>query len=150
MPDFRPVATSVTTDSNSATIKFEDGHRVTFKSFDDVLSRKTEGLRHFWLYKKNRIVVQYHGQTSVRTRHLGPSENEHCFIQVTRGYTRERIVAYWEAAVNFVDDDHTDNVLVPPIEQMRQPPYTAYSITQASLQDLSYIKDKLVLLPDEE
>ena len=150
MPDFRPVATSVTTDSNSTTIKFEDGHRVTFMSFDDALSRKTEGLQHFWLYNKSKIVVQYHGQTSVRTRHLGPSEKEHRFVQVAKGYTRERIVGYWETAIRFADDNRAGNIRVSPIEQMQQPPYTAYSITQASLQDLSYIKDELVLLPDKQ
>jgi hypothetical protein len=153
MPSTNPVATSVTIVKNSVTIEFADGHRVVFESFDDVFSRQTEGLRHFWLYKNKQIVVQYRGQMTTRTRHLGPSDNEHRFVQVTKRYTREHIVRYWQAAVNFAEDKYTDEILAVPRDKMPRPPhptYALYYVTQASLQDLRYIKDKLVLLPDEE
>jgi len=153
MPSINPVATSVTTDGHSTTIHFNDGHRAVFESFNDIMNRKTEGLMHFWLFKRSRIVVQYHGQIKTRQRHIGPSDNEHRFVQVTKGYTREHIVGYWKAAVNFVEDTYVDDIIVVPIEKMPLPPYpvySAYDITQASVQDLSYIEDKLVPLPGEQ
>jgi len=136
--------------NNSVIVTFEDGHRAYFETYEKLVSRQSVGLKFFWLYKRRRIVVQYTGQMQYRAHSLGPNENEHVFSQVTKGYGRDQVTAYWQAAVSFADDDYIVTVLNTPSEAIRTQSYPAYYITQASLQDLSYVKDELVPFPGEQ
>ena len=149
MPGFRTIAVSMTADSSSVTVKFRDGHRVIFEAYHNVLTTGLEGIRRFLLYKGNRIVVEYHGQMQFSSRFMRPSENDHRFYEVARGYTHERIVGYWQAAMRFIENDYEDNILAVAEDVMPRPPHPAYlpnMIAEASERDLNYIKD--LRLPD--
>lgn len=94
--------TNVTSQGESATIEFEDGHRVVFEGYSHGFGYQVEGLRHFFLFNGEEQVVQYDS----RLRRVGPSEDEHRFVQVAEGYDLERIAAYWEAARKYLNDEY--------------------------------------------
>ena len=127
--------------------KFQDGHSVSLVGYDNCTSKAIEGLRYFWIFKQRSIVVQYHGQTQPRTRFLGASEDEHRFIQVADGYTRDLIVAYWEAAITFADNEYLAKIEGLPRDEVALVDYPAFSVTRASMYDLNYIIDGLIPLP---
>jgi hypothetical protein len=149
MSGFYPVAISMKTDRESVTVTFKDGHRVIFEAYRNVVTTSLEGIRRFLLYRGNRIVVEYHGQLQYSSRHMRPSENDHRFYEVARGYTHQLIVGYWQAAMRFIENDYEDKILAVPIERMPKPPHPAYfshQVAEVSLRDLNYIKD--LRLPD--
>lgn len=96
------VVTRVTSQGESATFEFDDGHRVIFEGYSHAFGYQTEGLRHFFLFNGEEQVVQYDS----RLRRVGPSEDEHRFVQVAEGYDLERIASYWEAARKYVNDEY--------------------------------------------
>jgi len=147
MSAFRPVVNSVKTEETTVIAKFQDGHSVTLAGYDDYTSKATEGLRYFWIFKQRSIVVQYHGQTQPRTRFLGPSEDEHRFIQVADGYTRDLIVAYWEATITFADNEYLAKIEGLPSDEAALVEHPAYTVIRASMYDLNYIIDGLIPLP---
>ena len=149
MTGFSPTAVSMIADSSSVTVSFKDNHRVIFEAYHNVLTTGLEGIRRFLLYKGSRIVVEYHGQLQFSSKHMRPSERDHRFEEVARGYANERIVGYWQAAMRFIENDYEDTILTVPKEVMLTPPHPAYfphQVAEASVRDLNYIKD--LHLPD--
>ncbi|MFY9228376.1 MAG: hypothetical protein WAO28_03550 [Candidatus Microsaccharimonas sp.] len=99
------VVTDVAMRGETATITFEDGHRVAFEGYTHGWGYQFEGLRHFFLFNGDEQVVQYNS----RLRRAGPSDDEHRFVKVHPDYPIDRIVEYWEAARDYLRVEYMEN-----------------------------------------
>ncbi len=98
------IVASVSMRRDQAVFEFEDGHRAVFDPYSHGFGYQIEGLRHFSLYNGEEQVVQYNS----RLYYAGPMDDEHKFVQVTDGYTIERIVDYWTAAKEYINNKYNE------------------------------------------
>lgn len=143
MTNSTPVVTKVTTRGDTAIIKFEDGHEANFEGYSHGLGYQIEGLRHFFLFREDEKVVQY----DARLYYAGPQEDEHRFVHVAEGYTREVIVKYWEAAQMYLHEEYFQK----PYDEGREEPmelWLPWRITCEGGLDLDRIKESQAPLPN--
>lgn len=100
----RLVVTSVSMRRDQAVFEFEDGHKAVFDPYSHGFGYQIEGLSHFFLYNGEEQVVQYDS----RLYRSGPTDDEHKFVQVADGYPIERIVEYWMAAKEHINNKYNE------------------------------------------
>jgi len=163
MSPFQPVAKALTADRNTINIRFADGHKAIFEGYQNVRNSKESSIRSFKLLRGGTLIIEYRGQETFRTYCTRPSKTEHYFDYVAKDCSREQVVAYWEAAASFVDDEYNVAIhdysiedlrkMIANVSKKRLPAVLAeilpaFDVTQASLQDLTYIKENLVPFPN--
>lgn len=97
-----PTKVTVSSFNETVTVTFEDGHHVVFVGYSHALGYQVDGLRQFFIYNHEELVVQY----DARLQRIGPSPNEHRFVKVATDYPIERIVEYWETAKQHIKAEY--------------------------------------------
>jgi len=82
-------------------VEFDDGMQTTFHPYRHGFGYQIEGLRRFTIVDKDgNMMVEY----NARLYYSGPREDEHQFVQMADGWTKARIVEYWEKARKFCNE----------------------------------------------
>jgi len=102
MTDTEPKVVGVSTLGDTAIIDFDDGHQVLFEAYK--YGGQVEGLRHFFLLNGKETVVRYDG----RLAHIGPRQDEERFVEVADGYDIDRIIAYWQGARTYLQQEYVE------------------------------------------
>lgn len=88
---------------NIVIVDFSDGHRMTFvQHFVPMVTVLTKTLEAVWMEKDGKELVCFHSQ------HQYPVNRQPFgFVTLAAGWTSDRFAAYWQVALNHINQEQT-------------------------------------------